>query len=80
MKIRNGNSSYMTEIRSLIPAENWKHCPGIRNPADIPSRGVSATDLQRRMSMWLYGPPHSGKSMELEKAELATLPKECLME
>ena len=70
----------VTEIRSLVPATSWRHCPGIQNPADIPSRGVSAADLQRKMSLWLHGSLHLDESMELGKLKMETLPKECLME
>lgn len=42
-------------IRSLIPARLWRHCPGRQNPADIPSRGATASDLLRN-PLWLNGP------------------------
>jgi hypothetical protein len=29
------------EICQLSPAEDWSHIPGIHNPADLPSRGIS---------------------------------------
>ena len=33
------------EIRSCVPPSSWNHCPGTENPADIPSRGTSASRL-----------------------------------
>ena len=32
-------------IRGLIPPDQWKHCAGDDNPADLPSRGMTSTDL-----------------------------------
>ncbi len=42
-------------IRSLVPPECWEHCPGAENPADIPSRGMSAAALSES-SIRLNGP------------------------
>ena len=45
----------VTEIRKLSSPEMWHFCPGILNPADLPSRGISAKALcQERL--WLKGP------------------------
>ena len=33
----------VVEIRHRIPAFCWHHCPGVNNPADLPSRGASPT-------------------------------------
>ena len=41
------------EIRKLIRDLPWNHVPGIQNPADLPTRGVSAAALG---SMWKHGP------------------------
>ena len=46
----------VTEIRQLIPIESWNHCPGYENPADLPSRGMSAEALQESQ-IWWHGPP-----------------------
>jgi len=38
-----------------MPAECWKHCPRIENPADIPLRGIISTELAS-CKLWRYGP------------------------
>ena len=45
----------VNEIRKLLPIDSWRHCPGKENPADIPSRGVTAQELARSM-LWHHGP------------------------
>ena len=69
-----------TTIRLLIPAANWRHCPGVENPADIPSRGMLAQELGKEMR-WLSGPEwltHSLNPPIGEKSEEP--PEECLVE
>ena len=43
-------------IRVLTKPSSWHHCPGILNPADLASRGVSAPVLVDS-SCWWNGPP-----------------------
>ena len=45
----------VTKIRKNLPEAIWKHCPGVKNPADIPSR---ATDMAQpeKQKIWLEGP------------------------
>ena len=44
------------EIRQNVPPESWSHCPGIENPADLPSRGMNAEELKQSETWW-HGPP-----------------------
>ena len=44
-----------TSIRASVPAQHWRHCSGKENPADIPSRGMTASELSRS-HLWLNGP------------------------
>lgn len=45
----------VNEILSLTRREDWRHCPGRENPADIGSRGILPTEL-RDNSLWWSGP------------------------
>ena len=45
----------VTTIRSLIHPDCWRHCPGRKNPADIPSRGVNAMSVVDS-TQWFNGP------------------------
>ena len=69
----------VNEIREAVPISNWNHCPGILNPADIPSRGITVEELSRS-TLWRTGPdlaqiPDSGGLMSTDD-----LPDECVAE
>ncbi len=40
------------EIQSLTSIESWHFCPGIQNPADLPSRGLEAKQLVSNETWW----------------------------
>ena len=68
----------VTTIRSLVKPQHWKHCPGKENPADIPSRGLSALDLANT-PLWLDGPSwlRSHEGLPEELALSLSVPEEC---
>ena len=45
----------VTSIRASVRPQCWEHCPGRENPTDIPSRGMTASELSRN-SLGLSGP------------------------
>jgi hypothetical protein len=46
--------NHVTEILTYTTTQ-WRHCPGINNPADHPSRGLQADDLCT-LECWWNGP------------------------
>ena len=49
-------ASRVREIRQLTPREQWRHCPGIMNPADLPSHGLTGEKMLNNV-LWWEGPP-----------------------
>jgi len=47
----------ITESKTSVnlDAYRWRHCPGVLNPADLPSRGLSASELTGNR-LWWEGP------------------------
>ncbi|GBO28591.1 hypothetical protein AVEN_124839-1 [Araneus ventricosus] len=45
----------VSEIQTLTDPEQWFHCRGKENPADLLSRGESAVNLVKS-SLWAHGP------------------------
>ena len=68
------------EIRRLVPARCWNHCPGKDNPADIPSRGLSPTE-HSLCKLWQDGPDWLRTGIERNQSLLDTdIPDECKVE
>lgn len=71
-------------IGRLIPSNHWRHCPGTENPADIPSRGMGASELSNS-SLWLNGPDWLWHGPKEEKKPVGdtsplSVPEECQKE
>lgn len=62
----------------MVDAEQWFHCSGIENPADIPSRGMTLSDLCCS-EVWLTGPERLSEH-PLERIEFQDLQGETLVE
>ena len=45
----------VSEIQSITDKSTWHHCPGKDNPADLVTRGLSATELMES-TLWRNGP------------------------
>ena len=58
----------VNEVRKFVPAKCWKHCLGIENPADIPSRGITPTKLASS-TLWRYGPDWLGERNQVLEEE-----------
>ena len=43
------------EIKNLFPVSLWSHCPTKDNPADLLTRGISATEFHTS-TLWKHGP------------------------
>ena len=61
-RIKNGPAKYklwvanrLAEILTHTKSEQWRHCAGPQNPADLPSRGIGAEEL-KNSTMWWNGP------------------------
>ena len=46
----------VNEVKKMVPAEAFRFCPGIENPADIPTHGTTLSKLCDNDLQW-YGPP-----------------------
>ena len=67
----------MEEIRRLLLIECWRHCPGVSNPADIPSRGSKPSDLISNPLWWNVPEIIDHEEVTVEQVPI---PDECLNE
>ena len=69
------------QIRSMTSVDQWHHCPGTDNPADIPSRGADPRHLSNN-NLWLHGPDwllDGQTTTDVEDNELE-MPESCKVE
>ena len=71
----------VNEVRRIVPADCWKHCPGTDNPTDIPSRGITPAELASS-KLWKYGPDWlvAGNPVLEEDTGRCSIPEECMKE
>ena len=69
----------VSEIRELIPVTCWKHCPGVDNPADVPSRGLTPLELSANR-LWHCGPDWLAKKTDEVLLGGAEAPEDCVAE
>ena len=70
----------VNEIKKLVAADRWFHCPGRDNPADVPSRGISLTELSDHR-LWFEGPTWLRTQEPTESIlEEDEIPQECFQE
>ena len=69
------------EIRKLVPPDIWCHCPGVENPADIPTRKVKFANLAVN-NIWWYGPEWllGSEDMWPKKKRILDIPDHCVSE
>ena len=71
----------LRKICRLTQPESWAYVPSSSNPADIPTRGMTAQELMDS-DLWWYGPPWLSQPPEFwPKYETSsTPPEECIQE
>ena len=62
------------EIRRLVPVKQWRYVPGKDNPADLPTRGMTTTELINSC-LWFYGPSQLDETEAVEYCR--AVPTEC---
>ncbi|XP_049882518.1 uncharacterized protein LOC126378330 [Pectinophora gossypiella] len=68
-------SNRVAEIQELTSSSDWRHIPGIHNPADLASRGLDPK-LIHEAHLWWHGPTFLSKDMSEWPQQELVLPSE----
>ena len=70
----------VSEILKQTEKDSWQHCPGERNPADLPSRGLTPLELSAS-ALWRRGPTWILENGgDLPTPDLSDMPDGCVSE
>ena len=70
----------VVEIHRSVQPDQWYHCPGITNPADLPSRGLSIVELSSSL-LWRTGLEFLKNAIPPDPVAITmTMPELCLRE
>ena len=70
----------VNEIRRNVHPGSWSHCPGVSNPADLPSRGLTVLELTVNR-LWRQGPDWLNSDLLwVEPEPCVSMPEECAVE
>lgn len=70
----------VSEIRRRVHPSCWNHCPGVSNPADLPSRGLPSLELSVSQ-LWRRGPDWMQTGFEpSSESDVQCIPRECAAE
>ncbi len=67
------------EIRHRVHPDRWHHCPGISNPADLPSRGLTVTEWSASL-LWQKGPDWLSQDSTTPEIGFLPMPELCSVE
>ena len=65
-------SNRVSQIQSVLPTNEIIHVPSEKNPADLCSRGLLATQLVAQQKFWFQGPSWLGSSFPDQPQTLLT--------
>ena len=69
----------VAEIRRKVQSDQWYHCPGTTNPADLPSRGITMVELSVSQ-LWRFRPEWLRLDAPVHSIDPLPMPESCSRE